>query len=114
LALGAVSQVSLGKDIHAEVGGRNWQEPQMTYLQVTAGGDTQRIDERESKTIGGYEVYLERPFLDGVPGKHECAAIYESGNIRVRNSAIRSAVIMAHQFPDLTDWSGMVLPKFPE
>ncbi len=114
-ALGALSGVRLGRQVRvtnevenlpgrkAVVGVRV--EPRQVWLAA-----------RESANAAGYDIYVERAPASsaaGDEGVHECVSIVRAaGDPRPRNAAIRSAVLLAQERPDMLQaerWDGRVI-----
>ena len=88
LALGSVTSVHLGSSLSV-------QSPRSDlFVTIRWGSETLELLRRESAEVGGYDVYVERPALDGIPGTGECLSIVQVTNSTVVNAARRAAVLL--------------------
>ncbi len=114
-ALGALSSACLGGrvrvmgDVADARGRRGFVDVRLEQSQV-------RLRARESTSAGGYEIYVERPSAwrpDEDGSFQECVSLVRAaGDPSVRNAAIRSAVLLAQERPDMLQgerWDGHVI-----
>ena len=105
-ALGAVTAIPLGTGIQITPGGNDfwWKSPrEPTWLDLAIDCEGTRLRDRDFTQIGGYDVYLEHCWAAGIPGGGECVSISRSDR-RTGIAAMRSAILLAHDGPTLTDW----------
>ena len=99
MAVGALLGASLGPDVQVTSTGRRYPDPR---LEIDIRGHTHVFLDRESATIEGFEVYVERGIVwdPWGEGPNESLSIAAVGDSVVMNSARRSAVLMADRYSD--------------
>ena len=96
VAVGALMNASLGPDVRVNSTGRQYSD---IRIEIDIRGHRRVLCERESATIEGYDIYVERTIVrDGWgSGPNESVSIATVDDPVVTNSARRSAVLMADQ-----------------
>jgi hypothetical protein len=90
VAVGSLCDIALGPDVSVDSTGRR---SEGRPIEVSIRGSQRLLGSRESATIEGYEIYVERTF--SVHDENESLSIASVGDIVLMNSARRSAVLMA-------------------
>ena len=108
LALGVVTEVPLGKDIQiirCASKTEPWEdlEPD-TWLDLRVGSDQLILREREAKELGGYHIYMEHGWSDGVPVMGECLSLSVLDSPSLMIAAMRSAILIANGSLKITRW----------
>jgi hypothetical protein len=100
LAIGAVAEVPLGRDIQAIRGseGYNFFENPAAdrWLEFNVQGEHLMLREREVSEIGDYYIFVERCWQGGLGGTDECVSLCISDNLTMKIAAMRSAILLAH------------------
>jgi hypothetical protein len=108
LATGAVTAVPLGRDIQSIRCPRitnSWNDPLLdTWLEFRIGDEQLILREREATEIGGYHIYIEHGWEDGVPGTDECVSVSVLDNPSMMIAAMRSAILVANGDLKTTRW----------
>jgi hypothetical protein len=114
-ALGALSGACLGDRVRV-AGDITDSHGRRGFVDVSVESRHARLTARESASAGGYEIYVERPSACCAvedDGFQECVSIVRAaGDPRLRNAAIRSAVLLAEERPDMLQaerWDGRVI-----
>ena len=89
VAVGALASVSLGPDIEAHPGDVN--------AGIRIGNERCSAKERESATLGGYDVYVESLPAQDLDTPSACFSLALAADPIVVNAARRSAVLLTHQ-----------------
>lgn len=115
LALGALSGACLGGRVRVTSDIEDWQG-RRGFVDVRVEPTQVRLSARESASVGGYEIYVERPSTRRATEDdsfQECVSIVRTGgDPTLRNAAIRSAVLLAQERPDMLQgerWDGRVI-----
>jgi len=108
LATGAVTAVPLGRDFHTirRPGNKDsWKSPLLdTWLEFRIGKEQVILRERETTEIGGYNIYVEHGWKDGVPGTDECVSVSALDGPSMMIAAMRSAILVANGVLKMTGW----------
>ncbi len=114
-AVGALSAAGLGGRIRV-TGDVQDARGRRGFVDVRVEPTLVRLAARESASAGGYEIYVERPSAwrpEDFDSFQECVSIVRAaGDPMLRNSAIRSAVLLAQERPDMLQgerWDGRVI-----
>jgi hypothetical protein len=85
--------------------GYKFPDPEADYwLEFNVDGKHAAVREREVAEIGGYHIYVERCWREGLPGTDECAAVCGVEPATNKIAAMRSAVLVANGSLKMTDW----------
>jgi hypothetical protein len=110
LAIGAVTAVPLGMNIKVfnrpeRLGGF---VSRLTdrWLEVQIESERVRLQHRTVNTVKDYEIYVEHPWEDGIPGVDECVSICGANGPVIKIACVRSAVLLGHSNLKLTNWDG--------
>jgi hypothetical protein len=100
LAFGSVTYVPLGTTVNVvrgpELTRSDYEPLDDTWIEVSSGGNTNRVRSRQVQSVGAYEVYLERSWNLGVPGDDEQASIAIAAVDGLPIAAMRSAILLAN------------------
>jgi hypothetical protein len=109
LAVGAVRAMPLGSELKVRVHPRSedsiWDDHATdTWLQFDIRNQSLTLREREASEIEGYYIYVERCWEYGIPGTDECVSICAADDLKMRISAMRSAILLANADLKTVSW----------
>jgi len=109
LAVGAVRSIPLGSEVKVKVNPHSkdafWREkPTDTWMEFVLRNQSLILREREAAEIEGYYIYVERCWEYGIPGIDECVSICAADDLKMRISAMRSAILIANDDLKTVAW----------
>lgn len=108
LAVGAVTAVPLGTELQVRAKPRREDLRSgfatSTWLEFGIGNQSPTLRDRETSEVEGYFIYVERCWKDGEPGTDECVSICIADDLKMRISAMRSAILLANTDLKMVNW----------
>jgi hypothetical protein len=107
LAIGAVRALPLGSEVQMQIKPEDsfpgdWATD--NWLEFVIRNQSLTLRERETSTIECYYIYVERTWIHGTPGSDECVSICLADDLRMRISAMRSAILIANTDLKMVSW----------
>lgn len=109
LATGAITRVPLGRDIQVVEDDADFDfdltNPRVDVpLGLIVQGEACTLHERDVLEHGGYHIYVERSWKDGIPGTDECVSLCLADNSAMKIAAMRSAILLGNGDMKLVGW----------